>query len=196
MFAPRDPDEYLLDNERRVIRLRRHWACLVWELFEAVGLLIGLMLVSFLVPEEPVGPEASGGAVFHNVLWYAGLAVLLRFAYQVLDWYVERIVVTDKRFLITSGIFTTNVAMMPITKVTDLTFARTLMGRIMSYGTLVVESAGQIQALNRISYVPNPDEVEDAISSLVFGDKKTSQDRFSMLKARRAAVGKRKAAKL
>lgn len=196
MFAPRDPDEYLLDNERRVIRLRRHWACLVWNLFEAMGLLIGLMLVSFLVPEDQSNVAGSGGALFHNVLWYAGLVVLLRFAYQVLDWYVERIVVTDKRFLITSGIFTTNVAMMPITKVTDLTFARTLVGRVLGYGTLVVESAGQIQALNRIDSVPNPDEVEDAISSLVFGDKKTSQDRFSMLKARRAAVGKRKAAKL
>nr|WP_228046998.1 PH domain-containing protein [Saccharopolyspora sp. HNM0983] len=180
----------MLDNERRVIRLRRHWACLVWNLFEAVGLLIGFMLVSFMVP------EGDSGILFHNLLWYVGLIVLIRFAYQVLDWYVERIVVTDKRFLITSGIFTTNVAMMPITKVTDLTFARTLMGRVLGYGTLVVESAGQIQALNRIDSVPNPDEVEDAISSLVFGDKKTSQDRFSMLKARRAAVGKRKAAKI
>ncbi|MGW3467212.1 PH domain-containing protein [Saccharopolyspora sp. NPDC000995] len=190
MFAPRDPDEYLLDTERRVIRVRRHWATLVWDLFEATGLLVGLVMVSYLVP------EGAGGLV-QNILWYAGLITLIRFAYQVLDWYVERVVVTDKRFLITSGIFTTNVAMMPITKVTDLTFARTMMGRILGYGTLVVESAGQIQALNRIEYVPNPTEVEDAISALVFGDKKgQQQDRFSMLKARRAAVGKRKAAKL
>ncbi|MEV0089411.1 PH domain-containing protein [Saccharopolyspora sp. NPDC050642] len=190
MFAPRDPDEYLLDSERRVIRVRRHWAVLVWDLFEAAGLLVGLVMVSYLVP------EGSGGLV-QNILWYVGLIILIRFAYQVLDWYVERIVVTDKRFLITTGIFTTNVAMMPITKVTDLTFARTLMGRLFGYGTLVVESAGQIQALNRIDYVPNPTEVEDAISALVFGDKKgQQQDRFSMLKARRAAVGKRKAAKL
>jgi uncharacterized membrane protein YdbT with pleckstrin-like domain len=190
LFAPRDPDEYLLDTERRVIRVRRHWATLVWDLFEAVGLLVGLVMVSNLVPQ-------GSGWVVQNVLWYAGLIILIRFAYQVLDWYVERIVVTDKRFLITSGIFTTNVGMMPIGKVTDLTFARPVMGRILGYGTLVVESAGQIQALNRIEYVPNPTEVEDAISGLVFGDKKgQQQDRFSMLKARRAAVGKRRAAKL
>ncbi|GAB3670896.1 PH domain-containing protein [Saccharopolyspora tripterygii] len=190
MFAPRDPDEYLLDSERRVIRVRRHWASLVWDLFEAAGLLVGLVLVSYLLP-----PSSSW--LFQNILWYAGLVVLIRFTYQVLDWYVERIVVTDKRFLITTGIFTTNVAMMPVTKVTDLTFHRSLMGRMFGYGTLIVESAGQIQALNRIEYVPNPTEVEDAISGLVFGDKKgQQQDRFSMLKARRAAVGKRKAAKL
>ncbi|MHA6798575.1 PH domain-containing protein [Bounagaea algeriensis] len=188
MFSPRDPDEYLLDTERRVIRVRRHWACLVWDLFEAVGLLIGLVMVSYLVP-----PTAN--AVM-NVLWYLGLVVLLRFAYQVLDWYVERIVVTDKRFLLTSGIFTTNVAMMPVTKVTDLSFHRSVPGRLLGYGTLIVESAGQIQALNRVGYVPNPDEVEDAISRLVFGDKKAQQDRFSMLKARRAAHGQRRTARM
>jgi uncharacterized membrane protein YdbT with pleckstrin-like domain len=190
VFAPRDPDEYLLETERRVIRVRRHWAYLVWDLFEAAGLMVGLVLVSNLLPE-------GSNWLFQNILWYAGLVVLIRFVYQVLDWYVERIVVTDKRFLITSGIITTNVGMMPVTKVTDLTFERTLMGRLLGYGRLVLESAGQIQALNRIDYVPNPTQVEDAISNLVFGDKKgQQQDRFSMLKARRAAVGKRKAAKL
>lgn len=184
MFAPREPDEYLLDTERRVIRVRRHWACLVWDLFEAVGLIIGVVMVSALLPS---------GNTAQNVFWYAALVVLLRFTYQVLDWYVERIVVTDKRFMITTGIFTTQVAMMPVTKVTDLTFERSIAGRMFGYGTLIVESAGQIQALNRIEHLPNPEEINDAISQLVFGEKKAQQERFSMLKARRAAVGKRKA---
>ncbi|RCW42813.1 PH (Pleckstrin Homology) domain-containing protein [Halopolyspora algeriensis] len=185
MFAPRDPDEYLLDTERRVIRVRRHWACLVWDLFEAVGLLVGIVMVSYLLPEGAWLPQ--------NILWYGGLFVLMRFTYQILDWYVERIVVTDKRFVIVEGIFTTSVQMMPITKVTDLTYRRTVPGRMLGYGTMVVESAGQIQALNRIEYLPNPEQVFDAISALVFGEKKVQQDRFSMLKARRAAVGRTRA---
>jgi uncharacterized membrane protein YdbT with pleckstrin-like domain len=185
VFAPRDPDEYLLDTERRVIRVRRHWACLLWELFEAVGLLAGVVMVSYLLP--------AGSWLPQNVLWYAGLLVLIRFTYQILDWYVERIVVTDKRFMITEGIFTTSVQMMPITKVTDLTYERSIPGRMFGYGTMIVESAGQIQALNRIEYLPSPEEVFDAISVLVFGEKKAQQERFSMLKARRAAVGRRKA---
>lgn len=184
MFAPREPDEYLLDTERRVIRVRRHWAYLLWDLFEAVGLLIGVVMVSYLLPDTSPA---------QNVFWYVGLAVLLRFTYQILDWFVERIVVTDKRFMITSGIFTTKVAMMPIGKVTDLTFERSVLGRMFGYGTLIVESAGQIQALNRIDYLPSPEEVNDAISQLVFGEKKAQQERFSMLRARRAAVGRRKA---
>lgn len=183
MFAPRDPDEYLLGTERRVIRVRRHWACLLWDIFEAAALLTGAVLISYLLPAD--------SAILQNILWYAALVILLRFAYFVVEWWVERIVVTDKRFMLTSGVFVTKVAMMPVTKVTDLTYERSMNGRMFGYGTLIVESAGQIQALNKIEYLPRPEEVYDAISELVFGDKKAQAERFSMIKAQRAARGKK-----
>ncbi|WP_414935598.1 PH domain-containing protein [Amycolatopsis sp. cmx-11-51] len=184
MFAPRDPDEYLLDTERRVIRIRRHWAVLLWETFETAALLAVCVLVSYLLP-----PAAW---VIQNILWYAALLVILRFAYVVMEWWVERLVVTDKRFVMTTGVFTTKVLMMPITKVTDLTYERSAWGRMVGYGTMVVESAGQIQALNRIDYLPRPEEFYDTISELVFGDKQKQAERFSMIKAQRAARGKKK----
>ncbi|MDQ3577268.1 MAG: PH domain-containing protein, partial [Actinomycetota bacterium] len=93
----------------------------------------------------------------------------------------------------TTGVLTIKVLMMPISKVTDLTYKRTAFGRIFGYGTIVVESAGQIQALNNIEYLPRPEQVYDAISELVFGDKKAQAERFSMIKAQRMARGKRKA---
>ena|SRR2546430_2333342 len=179
MFAPRDPDEYLLDSERRVIRVRLHWASLAWDTFEAVALLAVCVMVSYLLP--------PAGWLIQNVLWYVALFVVLRYAYMVLSWWVERIVVTDKRILMTTGVFTTRVLMMPITKVTDLTYKRTMNGRMMGYGTIIVESAGQIQALNNIEYLPKPEQVYDAISELVFGDKKAQAERFSMIRAQRLA---------
>ncbi|GAB3389871.1 MULTISPECIES: PH domain-containing protein [Amycolatopsis] len=183
MFAPRDPDEYLLDTERRVIRIRRHWAVLLWDTFEAAALLIVCVLVSYLLP-----PSLW---VVQNILWYVALAVVLRFAYVIIEWWVERLVVTDKRFVMTTGVFTTKVLMMPISKVTDLTYQRSAWGRMLGYGTMVVESAGQIQALNRIDYLPRPEEFYDTISELVFGDKQKQAERFSMIKAQRAARGKK-----
>ncbi|GAA3871078.1 PH domain-containing protein [Saccharothrix violaceirubra] len=183
MFAPRDPDEYLLPTERRVIRVRRHWSYVLFDVLEAMALLAGAMMISYLLPENL--------GFVQNILWYGALLVLLRLAYYVIEWWVERIVVTDKRFMISSGVFETKVAMMPISKVTDLTYERTVLGRMFGFGTLVVESAGQIQALNRIEYLPAPEEVYDAISELTFGDKKAQAERFSMIKAQRAARGKK-----
>jgi uncharacterized membrane protein YdbT with pleckstrin-like domain len=182
MFAPRDPDEYLLDSERRVIRVRLHWASLAWDVFEAVALLAVCVMVSYLLPPSMW--------LLQNILWYAALFVVLRFTYLVLIWWVERIVVTDKRMMKTTGIITTKVLMMPITKVTDLTYERPFVGRILGYGTMIVESAGQIQALNKLEYLPKAEQVYDAISELVFGDKEAQAARFSMIKAQRLAKRK------
>ncbi|HEX2130570.1 MAG TPA: PH domain-containing protein [Actinophytocola sp.] len=179
MFAPRDSDEYLLDTERRVIRVRLHWASLAWDLFEAVALLAVAVMISYLLPPSMW--------LLQNILWYAALFVVLRLAYVVLMWWVERIVVTDKRMMKTTGIINTKVLMMPITKVTDLTYERPLMGRILGYGTMIVESAGQIQALNRLEHLPKAEQVYDAISQLVFGDKDAQAARFSMIRAQRLA---------
>jgi uncharacterized membrane protein YdbT with pleckstrin-like domain len=163
--------------------VRRHWAALAWDIFETAALLAVAVMISYILP--------AGTWLIQNILWYAALIVLLRFAYLVLDWWVERIVVTDKRFMMTTGVFTTKVLMMPIGKVTDLTYERSWVGRLFGYGTMIVESAGQIQALNRINYLPKPEQVYDAISELVFGDKKAQAERFSMIKARKAALGKK-----
>jgi hypothetical protein len=76
----------------------------------------------------------------------------------------------------------TTVAMMPVSKITDMTYERTLFGRMLGYGTLILESAGQIQALNRIEFLPRPEEVFDAISELVFGEKPGTTGRVSMMK--------------
>src|SRR5215217_8265063 len=161
MLAPRDPDEYLLSTERRVIRLRPHWSVVLPYLIQTMLVLVIAFMLSYLL-----GDSGTYAWLVQNVLWY-----------------VERIVVTDKRAMLTSGIFTTKVAMMPVSKITDMTYERSVVGRMLGYGTLILESAGQIQALNRIEFLPRPEEVFDAISELVFGDKQAAGGRVSMMKA-------------
>jgi uncharacterized membrane protein YdbT with pleckstrin-like domain len=97
---------------------------------------------------------------------------------------VERIVITDKRVMISQGILTHKIGMMPLTKVTDLTFKRTFTGRLMGYGTMVIESAGQIQALNEIDFMPQPEEIYEALTELIFGDKKQTRSHL-LIKPRR-----------
>ncbi|HEY2763853.1 MAG TPA: PH domain-containing protein [Pseudonocardiaceae bacterium] len=166
MLGPRDPDDYLLPTERRVIRVRRHWAVLSRVLAETVGILI--VAIGLSVALSHGGDDVW---LLQTILWYAALAAVLRFAFKVLEWWVERVVVTDKRFMLTSGIIETKISLMPITKVTDMSYSRPVIGRILGYGTLRVESAGQKQDLERIAFLPRPEEVYDAISELIFGEK-------------------------
>jgi uncharacterized membrane protein YdbT with pleckstrin-like domain len=168
VLAPREVDEYVLPTERRVIRFRRHWVVIMNEIIQATVLMVILMVAAALLPEGPV---------LSNLLWYGGLLVLIKACYKVSEWWVEKVVITDKRVMLTQGVFTQKVGMMPLGKVTDLTFERTLNGRMLGYGTMVIESAGQIQALNRISFLPDPEEVYEAISELVFGEKRQTPSR-------------------
>jgi uncharacterized membrane protein YdbT with pleckstrin-like domain len=162
VLAPREIDEYLLPTERRVIRVRQHWAVMLNHMSSTALFLLALVLGERLMPDS---------VIIDNLAFYLALVAVLRFTVLTILWWIERIVITDKRVMLARGIITHSVGMMPLGKVTDLTFQRTLNGRMFGYGTLIVESAGQIQALNRIDYVPRPEEVYEALSELVFGEK-------------------------
>jgi uncharacterized membrane protein YdbT with pleckstrin-like domain len=131
-----------------------------------IPLLIGLV-VAFIV--DTALPQDV--PYVRDVVWFAWLALLVWFAWKVADWWVERFVVTDRRIILTSGILTRKVAMMPLVKVTDMSYQRPLVGRILGYGEFVMESAGQDQALRNINFVPNPDILYLDMCDLLFGQE-------------------------
>jgi len=170
--------------ERRVIRVRRHWAKLIKPLLKTLGVEVVAYVLSRLIS------GVEGMWLPQSLLWYAAVFALVYFAWQVLEWWVEVVIVTDKRFMITNGIIETKNSMMPISKVTDMSFLRPVIGQVLGYGTLRVESAGQKQDLEKIEYLPKPEEVFLAISELIFGDKK--QPRSHMLEPPRGLRRRRR----
>ena len=162
MLAPREIDEYLLPTERRVIRVRQHWAYMSKHVTQTALFLLVMVLAQRFLPRA---------VLIDNLTFYLALVAVLRFTILTILWWIERIVITDKRVMLAEGFIVHKVGMMPLSKVTDLTFERSIGGRMLGYGTLIVESAGQIQALNRIDYMPRPEEVYEALSELVFGEK-------------------------
>jgi uncharacterized membrane protein YdbT with pleckstrin-like domain len=176
VLAPRDVDEYLLPTERRVIRVRQHWAVMMKDI-----LVTALFLLLMVVAQRHLPP----GVLVDNLTFYLSLVAVVRFTVLVILWWIERIVISDKRVMLAQGFIVARVGMMPLSKVTDLTFQRSLRGRLLGYGTLIVESAGQIQALSRIDYIPRPEEVYEALSELVFGEKGRTRATGMLAKGRR-----------
>lgn len=166
MLAPREIDEYILPTERRVIRVRQHWVVLLNDMTQTA------LALGFVVALQRYLPSSL---ILDTLTWYAGLVIVLRLTILIALWWVERIVITDKRVMLARGILTHNIGMMPLGKVTDLTFERTMTGRMMGYGTMIIESAGQIQALNRIDFMPQPEEIYEALAELIFGDKRQTR---------------------
>ena len=152
-------DKYLLPSERAVVVARRHWAVMLREFMEVA--LVWLILFLLL------GLTGSAFLGLVSVFFLLFSAVWL--GWDIINWYVEEFAVTDKRVLLVSGLFIRKVAIMPLIKVTDLTYKRDLLGRILGYGTFIIESAGQDQALSRIDFVNHPDEWYRRISAELFG---------------------------
>lgn len=71
----------------------------------------------------------AGLWLVQSLLWYGAVGALIRLAWKVLHWWHEVLIVTDKRFMINSGIIETKNSMMPITKVTDMSYLRPFLGR-------------------------------------------------------------------
>ena len=72
---------------------------------------------------------SPGGQLLHNaslLLWWAAACWLL---WRVLNWRRDWFVATDKRFLLFYGFIRRRVAMMPLLKVTDMTYDRSILGR-------------------------------------------------------------------
>ncbi|MDQ2757567.1 MAG: PH domain-containing protein [Actinomycetota bacterium] len=154
-------ERYLLDDERVVVALHRHWAMVTTPVASAVAGLVFAVWVDLVLP--------SGAHVVSTVVWWLWLAVVAWTAWELVQWRREWFLATDKRLLLTQGLIAKNVAMMPLTKVTDLSYVRTLTGRVVGYGQFVLESAGQDQALREVSWIPQPDQTYRAICAEIFG---------------------------
>ena len=158
-------ERYLLDGERIVVAMHQHWAKVAEPVASAV---VALVVVAWIDTELP-----RGAGVFADLVWWAWFAVLGRTLWRLANWRHDWFIATDKRLLLTYGMFTSKVAMMPLSKVTDMSYSRPLIGRVMGFGQFIMESAGQDQALKRVSYVPHPDRTYRAICAELFGVEET-----------------------
>ncbi|TFV54926.1 PH domain-containing protein [Geodermatophilus sp. DF01-2] len=166
----KDADKYLLPHEQPpVIATRRHWAVLIEPGLKALPLLaIGGWLL-LLDPDDRISTTV-GFLVLVGALGYLAL--------RGGEWWMRHFIVTNRRVLLTTGIVVRTVALLPLRRITDLTYKETLLGQLLGYGTFRFESAGQQQALSEITYLPRADVLYRRVSDLLFGadDADTGDD--------------------
>lgn len=144
---------YLFPTERYRGEWKRHWVHLWTPLLIGAGATFVLGYLSgFLAKQE----SASGFTTVAVIVW---LGVMGFVAWKVADWYFDRFILTNKRVMVVNGIITRKVAMMPLARVTDMKYEQSPVGRMLNYGTFVLESAGQDQALREVKHLPNPNEL-------------------------------------
>lgn len=157
--ARKDVAKYLLPGEEAIIATRRHWAVLVEPAAKALPVLV---VGGWLLLLDPTNHVTSGVGL---IVLLVGLVYL---GLRVAEWWLRHFIVSPRRMLLTSGVFVRSVALLPRRRITDLTWQGTFFGQILGYGTFRIESAGQNQALARVTFLPHADDLYRKISELLF----------------------------
>ncbi|WP_432488400.1 PH domain-containing protein [Kineococcus sp. SYSU DK018] len=160
-MLPRWVKRRLLAGERTHVTAQRHWAQLVGTV---AGVVAGFAAVLWLGSRLPLDPP-----LLRDVLFLAWVVLLARAVWHLLLWRNGWFIATDKRLLLTRGVVNRRTAMMPLSKVTDMSYNQSVPGRLLGYGQFVLESAGQDQAMRRIDWVPDPDEKYRDLCEVIFG---------------------------
>jgi uncharacterized membrane protein YdbT with pleckstrin-like domain len=166
--VPASVNKYLLPHERQVISVHEHPAVLIGPIFLV---LLGLGLAGFLS-----NSVTNGNTTAILVIWGLWGILLLWLGFKIWDWYVHHFVVTSQRLLQVEGVIIRKVNMMPLTKVTDMSFQRSTFGRLLGYGEFIIESAGQEQALSNVRFLPYPEQLYLEVCGLIFRDQERSPD--------------------
>ncbi len=153
-------DKYLLPREVRVATVRRHPAVLIVPSLQAIGGLLAAAVLSVTLLRSQT--------VIASLLWIGWGVLLIRLLWKAGNWFVDYFVVTSARIMLTSGVFTRTVNMMPLDKVVDMSFQRSFGGRLLGYGEFIVESAGKDQALRHIDHIPYPEQLYLLICGRIF----------------------------
>ncbi len=162
--GPASVNKYLLPHEHQVITVRKHPAVLIGP----IALALAAILISIVVGSTIL--LHTHDAVL--VLLVICLIFLAYLGFKAWEWSEDYFVVTSDRMLEASGVFTRKIAMMPLVKVTDMSFQRSSLGRVLGYGSFILESAGQDQALRTIDHVPYPEQLYLEICALIFPAEK------------------------
>ena len=158
------PDNVLTSGERVELQMRPHWR----EVLAAV--LFGLLLIAVLVYAVVITPNDTTG---NWIQWIVvGLAVLIAIFFviaPIVRWITTHYVVTTHRVLVRRGVFTKTGKDITLSKITDVSFQRTLLDRMTGSGTLRIESAGDSPD-ETFRAIPHSDRVQQLINRLIDED--------------------------
>ena len=148
-------------GEESVAVLHPHWKTLV------VPVLLTFVVVAVLLAGEVLIPPSKVAGIERLVLAVVAIVLLMWWLmYPVLVWRTTVYQVTTKRLRLRDGILTRNGQDIPLSRITDVSFRKGVLDRLLGCGTLVVESAGEHGELT-LKAIPHVERVSALLFQMV-----------------------------
>ena len=157
---------YLGEQETTLLVTRQHPLSLVRDAVSMLQLVVPLLLAAWGLAGIRLlrGPVADWSV---RACFVLVVVFVVGYAWRVLQWEFERVVVTDEKVIHIEGVLQRRIASTPLAKVSEFTVRQPLLGRLFHYGSLVVDvPGGRDQALHGLAFVPDPAGVYRMVSDL------------------------------
>ena len=135
------------ENEKVEFVARQHWSILVRSILAEI-----VITIILLVAVSIAAAYTAGIAALAYVLLLIPLALLTR---DVLIWWNNQYVVTNRRVIQTNGVFNKNVIDSSLEKVNDVKMEQSFFGRVFDYGDVEILTASEL-AVNRFTWIEKP----------------------------------------
>jgi hypothetical protein len=129
----------LAQNERILLRARKHWSVLLGNIILEIVLIVALIVAIFALAPIAAFPVMPLG-FFLVVVPLAGMAR------DFLLWYNRQYIVTNRRVIQTSGVFSKDVVDSSLEKVNDVKLSQSFWGRLLDYGDIEILTASEVGA--------------------------------------------------
>jgi uncharacterized membrane protein YdbT with pleckstrin-like domain len=154
-------DQSLAVGEASVEVLHPHWKTLVRPIA------LTFLVVAVLLIAEVLIPAGRAAATERLVLGVVAIVLLMWWlVYPLLRWRTTVYELTTRRMRLRDGIIARNGRDIPLSRITDVSFRKGPLDRLLGCGTLVVESAGEHGELV-LTAIPNVEKVQATLFQLV-----------------------------
>lgn len=140
------PQSQLTEGEEIVSAFRPHWKSLIipglWAIASIAAIIVTGSLIPSGLPRNIVYGILALGFIFFAVI-------------PLLQWWFTIFVLTNERLVMRKGIISRAGIEIPLEVINDVIFSQTVIERLLGFGDLIIESAGE-RGQSRFSNIPDP----------------------------------------
>lgn len=151
-------DKLLGKDEKIIFETRRHLFVLLGRAFKEI-LLLTVVIVGFVVIKEWNPPQIEFFVIgFVIVTLIVCISVLI----DVLAWMNDRLILTTRRVIHSTGTFSKKVLDSSLSKINDVVMEQSWLGRLFDYGTIKILTASD-EVVNSLDRIARPVKFKQAM---------------------------------
>lgn len=148
------PSRLLNDNETVSVDLHPHWWFLIGPMLALVAAIVaGIVTLVATNPDDTVRAAAQWAVIAAIAL--SAIWLVSRYG----RWTTTHFVITNRRVIFRSGLFTKRGIEIPLDRVNTVHFHQRLLERMVGAGDLLIESGGE-NGRQRFTHIRQPDRVQ------------------------------------